>query len=109
MYGTPMTAMKKAAINFCGAVLQANGDNYVAVVAYDTYADTICNFTSDYAVLQSAINGISDINLTNTNDGLVKADNLLSVIPDETGVIKTIQQSRTVRIERPTSGMDPVV
>lgn len=90
MYGTPMTVMKQSAIKFCDAVLKADGENYVAVVAYDTYADIICEFTSNYATLQTAINDIYDWNLTNTNDGLLQADTLLSTIPNETGVIKNI-------------------
>jgi pimeloyl-ACP methyl ester carboxylesterase len=90
MYGTPMSAMKQSALVFCDAVLQADGENYVAVVAYDDNASILCNFTADYTTLQSVLSSISDRYATNTNDGLVKADNLLSAVPDEDGVVKNI-------------------
>jgi pimeloyl-ACP methyl ester carboxylesterase len=90
MYGTPLSAMKTAATNFCDAVLKAEGNNYVAVVAYDTSAGILSDFVSDFATLQTAISGIRDLNMTNTNDGLVKAGNLLSAISDGPGVIKNI-------------------
>jgi pimeloyl-ACP methyl ester carboxylesterase len=90
MSGTPINAMKAAATNFCDAVLQAEGDNYVAIVAYDTHAGILSDFVSDFTTLETAIGTIRSQSMTNTNDGLVKAGELLSAAPSGPGVIKNI-------------------
>lgn len=90
MGGTPMTTCKTAAKKFCEAVLQANGNNHVAVVTYATRANTICNFTNNLTTLQTAINNIYASGGTNTNAGLQYADTLLSAIPDAQGIIKNV-------------------
>lgn len=90
MYGTAMNAMKQSAIRFCYDVLKADGENYVAVVAYDTNASIISDFTSSFTTLERLINNIYPLSMTNTNAGLEVADELLSAIPSDTGVIKNI-------------------
>ncbi|GAC42136.1 stalk domain-containing protein [Paenibacillus popilliae] len=90
MYGKPLDALKKAAVKFCNDVLKAEGEHYVAVVTYGTDATVVCNFTTDYTALQTSINGIYEAGISNTNQGLVEADNLLSSIANETGTIKNI-------------------
>ncbi|MGI6606595.1 MAG: LamG-like jellyroll fold domain-containing protein [Peptococcia bacterium] len=90
MAGTPITTLKTAALKFCDAVLKAEGDNYVAVVAYDSKASTKCQFSNSYATLETAINNIYARTTTNTNEGLLFADDLLSSIADAPGVIKNV-------------------
>lgn len=90
MSGTPMNTMKSAAIKFCEQVLKASGENYVAVVSYATSGYTRYDFSNDLNSLTNSIKGISATGVTNTNDGLVIADKLLSKIPSEQGTIKNI-------------------
>jgi hypothetical protein len=51
MRGTPLTRTKQAAVKFCEQVLAAEGDNYVAVVSFNTSATTVCNFSNDLNAL----------------------------------------------------------
>lgn len=90
MSGSPVTALKRAAIKFCDAALKANGENQVAVISYENSATIRQGFTSEGALLESAVNMIRGSGSTNTNDGFVKAQNLINSIPDGPGVIKNI-------------------
>ena len=90
MGGYPMTVLKSAALKFCDAVLKADGDNYVAVVAYASEARTLCGFSNSDATLETAINKIYNHGWTNTNEGLLSADDLLSSVADAPGVIKNV-------------------
>jgi pimeloyl-ACP methyl ester carboxylesterase len=57
MRGTPMAELQKAAKNFCGQVLSAEGENYVAIVNFD--ARVFIGFSNDPDDLNEAIEGLS--------------------------------------------------
>lgn len=89
MEGAPMTAMKQAASNFCNSVLNASGNNYVAIVSYSSNANVKCNFSNDYTILCDAINSLYAYGSTNVQDALDTADQLLDTV-NETNSIKNI-------------------
>ncbi|MDR3121276.1 MAG: VWA domain-containing protein [Clostridiales bacterium] len=88
MSGTPLTRTKQAAIKFCEQVLAANGNNYVAIVQFNTNASEVCAFTNELTQLSAAINSIYSTGSTNHNAALQKADQLLQAVQDS--VIKNI-------------------
>jgi hypothetical protein len=90
MYGTPLQVLKTAANKFCEIVLQASGQNYVAIVTYSDSAATIINFSSNLTTLQNSINNIISSGNTNTTSGLQLADSLLSAIADAPYTIKNL-------------------
>lgn len=90
MYGTPIAALRTAASNFCQQVLEADGENYVAIVTYHDYAEVRCEFTNTLSVLQTAIDGLTDLWSTNITSGLQSADTLLSAIPNDANTIKNV-------------------
>ena len=73
MNGTPLTELKKAAIKFCKNVLEANGNNRIALVIFETDT-TVYDFTTDIASLTANINAMRGYGGTNTNYALQKAN-----------------------------------
>ena len=90
MYGAPLAAMKRSAVLFCEQVLRAEGDNYVAVVTYDTSVATVSDFSSDINWLSQRINNISLGGSTSMNAGLVSADSMLAEVPEGPDIVKNI-------------------
>ncbi|WP_265446852.1 InlB B-repeat-containing protein [Acetivibrio straminisolvens] len=80
MSDVSLNQMKKAAQKFISQVLDANGQNYVAVIPYSQSAEIYCDFTDDPEKLKNAINNVTNIyrNGTNTYDGMLKAQGILS-------------------------------
>ena len=85
MYGEPLAAQKTAAVKFCESLLNADGENYVAIITFETSVRTVSDFSNDLPALTSAINGIQDLGMTNTVGALDRADELLSKVPDTAG------------------------
>ena len=54
--GKALKREKEAAKRFCRTVLEADGDNYFALISLSTKAKVICNFTKQYDQLANAIN-----------------------------------------------------
>lgn len=78
MSDVSLNQMKKAAQKFISQVLDANGQNYVAVIPYSQSAEIYCDFTDDPEKLKNAINNVTNIyrNGTNTYDGMLKAQGI---------------------------------
>jgi hypothetical protein len=89
MSGAPITYTKQAAIKFCQQVLEAEGENYVAVVSFNTSATTVCNFSNDLNALTNSINALYYTGSTSQHAGLVLADSLLDNV-SASGAIKNI-------------------
>ncbi|MBQ4264863.1 MAG: VWA domain-containing protein [Clostridia bacterium] len=89
MRGTPIAKTREAAISFCRQVLEAEGNNYVAVITLNTNSKVVCSFTNDLTKLTNAINGLIASGSTNHHDALRLADELLSDITTP-GAIKNI-------------------
>ena len=87
-----MTQLKKAANRFTSQVLAANGQNYVAVIAYSYNAELICDFSDDSTAISNAIDRVDRINRngTNTYAGLLKAKEILSSTSLPSGAIKNL-------------------
>lgn len=78
MKGTPLVNLKKAAIKFCTSVLEADGTNRVAIVAYDTNVSIATDFTNNLDTLSSSISSMNGKgSWTNITAGIQKADELL--------------------------------
>ena len=73
MNGTPLTELKKAAIKFCKNVLEANGNNRIALVIFETDT-TVYDFTTNITSLTANINAMQGYGGTNTNYALQKAN-----------------------------------
>ena len=73
MNGTPLTELKKAAIKFCKNVLEANGNNRIALVIFETDT-TVYDFTTNITSLTASINAMQGYGGTNTNYALQKAN-----------------------------------
>ena len=92
MAGTPMTVMKEAAKKFVEAVLDTTGENYVALITYDSYVYTRSRFIADdeAETLNQIIRGLSAGSNTNTGGALQSAGVLLREIENGDGIIKNI-------------------
>ena len=77
MRNTPIAKMKEAALKFCESVLNAEGDNKIAIVAYSTDASSTLNFTEDLYELRRSINNLTASGGTNIYAGFEKAKELL--------------------------------
>lgn len=87
---TALPDVKIASSKFLDDISVANGNNYVAVVSYQNYADTVSDFTTEYETLKNKINGLYEYsNTRNISKGLDRAYELLDSI-SEKNVIKNI-------------------
>ncbi len=76
MIGAPIKQMKAAAKNFTNQVLSADGQNYVALVTYSDNAQKRVDFSNDQNIINSEIDSLYDLDMTNTYDGLDVADKI---------------------------------
>ncbi len=92
MYGTPCSVQKAAANSFCNTVINAEGENHVAIVRITTESLLACDFTNDETVLQNTVNGTYADSGTNIYHALEIADELLDGVTAEPGetLIKNI-------------------
>ncbi len=92
MYGTPCSVQRAAANSFCNTVINAEGENHVAIVRITTESLLACDFTNDETVLQDTVNGTYADSGTNIYNALEIADELLDGVTAEPGetLIKNI-------------------
>ncbi|HIZ40825.1 MAG TPA: Ig-like domain-containing protein [Candidatus Anaerobutyricum stercoris] len=88
--GKALKREKEAAKRFCRTVLNADGDNYFALVSLSTQAKIICDFTKQYDQLAKAINGMKAKGGTNMNQAFQQADKLLGGVKGGDKVIKNV-------------------
>lgn len=86
MYGTPIAKLKEAAIRFCEQVLQAEGNNYIAVIPFTSTSYVKCNFTDNLDTLKAAINSLNASGSTSQYAGLSRADELFSGVTDQNAI-----------------------
>ena len=86
MSGTPFKVQKEAAKVFCEKIHATTGNNNVAIVALESYAEVKCQFTNDISVLNACIDGLYAGGGTNTNDALEVAGNLLDTVTNSNAV-----------------------
>lgn len=77
MSGTPIIKQREAATKFCNDILNADGNNYIALVALGSYASVKCDFTKDINKITTQISKITADSGTNYGDALSKAGSLL--------------------------------
>jgi pimeloyl-ACP methyl ester carboxylesterase len=90
MNGNPITELRKAAKNFCGQVLEAEGENYVAVITLE--GNVFSDFSNDLVALNQAIDTMRG-SASDPTSGLNKAKELfeLANVPDNlANVVKNI-------------------
>ena len=88
MEGTPFVVMKQAASKFCEQLMNAKGDNRVALVIWDSSYYTY-SFSNDLATVKSCIENIEIGGGTNTAQALSVAKNMMDDYGRE-GAIKNI-------------------
>lgn len=88
--GKALKREKEAAKRFCRTVLEADGDNYFALISLSTKAKVICNFTKQYDQLANAINKMKGNGGTNMNQAFQQADKLLDGVKGGSKVIKNV-------------------
>lgn len=76
MSGTPLNETKKAATKFVDTVLEQSAN--IGIVKYDDQAEVVSQFSTDGNVLKSAINNLGTGGATDIEDGLSKAESMLS-------------------------------
>lgn len=81
---TAVEYVKSAAVSFLKDVGMASGDNYVAVVTYEEYADVVSGFTDDMDTLADQVNEITQADYRGRSiaAGLETAQELLDEIDD---------------------------
>ena len=89
MSGTPASVQKEAAKEFCKRLVNAEGNNYVALVRFNSYASILCEFTDNLTSLDNYIDKLTASGGTNTNDALIKAGEVLDAVNVQ-GAIKNI-------------------
>ena len=92
MSGVPLTKLKEAACKFINDVLNASGNNYVAIVVYGTNAVISSEFREldSKRQLQDIVNKQQTMGSTNTGMALRLSGELLSAAPSSTAVVKNI-------------------
>lgn len=88
--GKALKREKEAAKRFLKTVLNAEGDNYFALISLSTKAKVICNFTDNYDTLAKAVNGMTAKGGTNMNQAFLQANQLLSGVKSGDKVIKNV-------------------
>ncbi len=81
MSGTPMTAMKAAAVNFCEQLMEAEGYNKVSVVTYGSSVSKVLDFTIELEEATTFINSLYASGGTNLYSGLSRAKQILDESP----------------------------
>lgn len=90
MSGAPKSTLQAASKKFVDQVLQANGENYVAIVKFSWNASKLSGFTNDKNKLYNAINRLSAYGSTNLYDGMVKANQTFNLANLPKDAIKNI-------------------
>ncbi len=88
MSGEPMQVAQKAVQKFCSSMMNANGKNYVAIVAYGSGASVLHNYSDDLESLTAGISGLRATGGTDTNSALLLAKDLIDTAPE--GAVKNI-------------------
>ena len=78
MRGTPMIKEREAAEKFCTDILNAGGNNYVALVTLNTRSNVVTPFTTDIDTISSDIAALNASGGTNYSDALNTAGSLLA-------------------------------
>lgn len=90
--GSPLSKVKEAANIFITSVLQAEGENYVSIVAFGDEAQIISGFSSNKDALTSAVSVLpetdsnSSSGLSNSNGGFVLANQLIDQVTDSSAI-----------------------
>ena len=82
--------VKEAASTFLLDVIKAKGENYVAVVSYNTSAKIVSDFSDDLDAVRDKVNGVTASGRRDISAGLKAAQDLLSEIPDDANVKKSV-------------------
>ena len=92
MSAAAMEQMKAAARKFTSQVLDAEGKNFVSIIAYSQTAQLMCEFSESLSVINNAINKVDTIarNGTNTYAALLEAQKILSSTKLPLGSIKNV-------------------
>ncbi len=82
---TAVEYVRTAAHSFLSDVINAKGENYVALVTYTSYATVVSEFTNDIAKLTERVNSIRETGVTDRNiaAGLDKANELITKIENQ--------------------------
>jgi len=91
MKGSPMKLAKEAASRFAETVMNADGTNYVAVIAFGNDSEIACGFTTDLKKVKKAISGLEITENTNINAAFDDAEALLNSVKESgSNVIKNV-------------------
>lgn len=82
--------VKQSALKFIEDVLNADGTNKVAIVAYNSTSKIVSHFSSNITTLTEKINALSSAYNSNISAGLETANALLSSVDDGENVKKNI-------------------
>jgi len=88
--GMPFKRLKEASKKFAKTVLNADGNNYVAIVALNTKSRKVLGFTKSIKKVNKAINKLKATGNTNMNGAFVSANKLLASKKGGSKVIKNI-------------------
>lgn len=91
MEGSPMKLAKEAAIRFAETVMNADGKNYVAVVAFGNSSKIVCDFTTELKQVKKAINALEITEDTNIKAAFDDAEKLLKGVKESgSNIIKNV-------------------
>ncbi len=85
MSGEPMSETKEASHRFVSSVLDQNA--VVSVLCYGDWAISKCGFTANANALDEAIDGISEMGMTNTYEALLMASEQLDNVDSRQKII----------------------
>ena len=86
MWGEPAAVQTSAAKKFCQQIITAQGSNHVALVAINTTASIICQFTDNLEELTDRIDELYADGGTNIHGALEIAGGLLADITEDSAV-----------------------
>lgn len=89
MYGSPITNLKKAALEFCNKIIGSDPKNQIAIVTFADYS-SVNNFSSNLTELARTISNISADGGTEMADAIQSADKLLQNDSLKSGYVKSI-------------------
>ena len=108
MSGQPLVELKKACKKYVQELFENGDDNYVAIVAFQSSAFTVLDFSNDKTTINSKIDSLSDGGSTNISAGIERALSLFDNVYKTVSSIDVISNTLVMSDGEPNNGLTTV-
>lgn len=108
MSGQPLVELKKACKKYVQELFENGDDNYVAIVAFQSSAFTVLDFSNDKTTINSKIDSLSDGGSTNISAGIERALSLFDNVYKAVSSIDVISNTLVMSDGEPNNGLTTV-